>query len=105
METYINKLEELLEDTRQAEAVHDQHMQIQNAIAEAALHAFAPCAGQEPETKASQTLLQDLIDERKALPGSETTRRCQISKRIKVQLRHIKHEERTEKIDTILQNL
>ena len=46
-------------------------------------------------------MLQVLIDRRKALPNSESARRCEISKQMET-IRRKKDEERVAKIDQIL---
>ena len=90
MPDYIDTLEELLTDALQEEAVHDKYRKMQLAITTATLQAACPPEKQAREEHSPRTLLDQLIAQRKALPTSEATQRCQISKDIRKELKKIK---------------
>ena len=109
MTDYSEKLETLLEDVLNEESIETKHHKIQLAITEATIHAACPEAHVVAPSVSlapldTPVLLQELIDERKALPSSDRARRCQISKKIKKEVKRMKDEERSAKISRILEN-
>lgn len=101
IQDYATKPEELLPDVWHEEAVHDTYRRLQVAIAEASLGA-APEQNRNDEDKneatSSANVVQKIIDERKALPSTDTSRRCEISKDIKKTIKKMKDEERSMRI-------
>ena len=101
---YTEKLEELLKDVRNDEAVHEKYLKTQEALIKASLLAACSDISPEAEEEVEVPVLRKLIVERKSLPASDTERRCQVSKEIRKEVKKLKAEQRAAKINTILKN-
>ena len=99
---YVEKLDQLLETVRLEEAAHERYLKTQEALIKASVHAARQVQIVETREDSATSALRTLIDERKSLPKNEPERRCQVSKKIKKEIKRLKAEERAAKIDTIL---
>ena len=87
--------------------MHDKYQKIQLAITAATLHAAYPRDQEghgDVESRSTTGTLQKLIEEQKAFPNTDKTRRVQIIKDIRKEVKRHKDEQRAAKIDKILAN-
>ena len=98
---YVSKLDLLLDDALQAEALQDKYCKLQSAITEASQRTASSqqflAQWEEPADH-----LRELIEQRRSLPSTDRASRCAISKQIRKEVRRIKDAERSAKIDKIL---
>ena len=98
IDKYLSKLHILLEDAQVTLALEDKYEKIETALVEASQYE------KDAQRKLLEegSLLDQLIDERKAVPRADAKKRTAISKRIKRELRRRKEEEISEKINVIM---